>query len=85
MIDWLKNEWVDLPEALSSKELKDNNNDLVLSSDMTIDSYLPVLQRREDYANRSFQLGNSIVLTPELKSVEFTIEDSVFEGDEEGI
>lgn len=52
---------------------------------MTIDSYLPVLQRREDYANRSFQLGNSIILTPELKNVEYTIEESVFEGDEDGI
>ena len=49
---------------------------------VSVDDYIPVLQMRDEFKDRSYQLGKSIVLRPE---VDYSVETSVFEGDEEGI
>ena len=78
---------------LDSKEdeLKGRSNDALLDQteagtseelSVSVDDYIPVLQMRDEFKDRSYQLGKSIVLRPE---VAYSVETPVFEGDEEGI
>ena len=76
---------------LKEDELKGKSNDDLLDQaeaetgeemSVSVDDYIPVLQMRDEFKDRSYQLGKSIVLRPE---VDYSVETPVFEGDEEGI
>lgn len=76
---------------LKEDELKGKSNDDLLDQaeaetgeemSVSVDDYIPVLQMRDEFKDRSYQLGKSIVLRPE---VAYSVETPVFEGDEEGI